>query len=191
MSTLGVPGGNSFSALCEKALQRRREEASRILLDEIKRGNVHFVPQDVDPVVEMILRYGRAVEQGTARRNLRALAALIVDLKQRDALHAEEFHRWAGVLSDLTRDELFAVALGYRISIEEPQHDPNEKFWPRFEAEMKAQGIVAGEIAAVSSALARFGLLLPKSAWGGIVYVPSPRLRELGFLAQMEPMGVS
>lgn len=38
----------------------------------------------------------------------------------------------------------------------------------------------------VASSVARTGLLMPASVWGGLVYVPGPSLIELGHLASLQ-----
>ncbi|WP_139208515.1 MULTISPECIES: hypothetical protein [Achromobacter] len=197
LSAFGVPGASILGAAAKQALQarfeRRAQEASQILLEEIRSGAAR--PQDI-PLEEpaaIMLRYARAVHEGVGRLNLRLLASILAGQLAREAVYADEFYRWADVLAGLTPEEVVVLA-GYL------RHMPEDLRTVRL-VELGAevyQGIYGsdtdhwGAFEATRGALLRTGLL-SISATGGaigggtnIVFAPTAKLQELGRLVEMQ-----
>src|SRR5262245_8022485 len=85
LSAFQIPGGNTLVAIAEAAVAKKRREAANILIDEIRgghHGTINFDEHDLDPLIDIILRFSKAVGEGAARENLRLLAQIIVGLKK-------------------------------------------------------------------------------------------------------------
>jgi hypothetical protein len=187
LAAFSVPGGATLSEIAEKKIQKRRDDAAKLLTEQIALGAVSFDEADVDPFVSIVIRFARAVDEGVGRENLRLMAKVIVGLKKNRSLQDNSFARWAATLSDLTRDEIVAVGKAYALS-KTPTRDAagNEQFWLPFKGSMEAGGYSEEQIIAICASVSRYGLLLPKSVWGGLIYHPSEWLVELGSLAELE-----
>jgi len=57
-------------------MERRKEAAREILLDEIRRGSASPTTDDIDESVSILYRYWRAAQEGAGRLNLRLLASV-------------------------------------------------------------------------------------------------------------------
>jgi hypothetical protein len=187
LAAFSVPGGATLIEIAENKIQKRRDDATKLLTEQIALGAVSFDEADVDPFVSIVIRFARAVDEGVGRENLRLMAKVIVGLKKNRSLHDNSFARWAATLSDLTRDEIVAVGKAYALS-KTPARDAegNEQFWLPFKGSMEAGGYSEEQIIAICASVSRYGLLLPKSVWGGLIYHPSEWLVELGSLAELE-----
>ena len=193
LSACQIPGGNTLSALAVSHIEKRRQEAASILIEEVSKGlgeGARFEEYEVDPFIEIILRFSKAVSEGAARDNLRLLAQVIVGQKKNKALDGDQFRRWCGVLEHLTRDELLLLGIGYAISKEQRSSQSDEKaentFWQELDKRMQAGGYEAPEIVAIAASVSRTGLFVPVSAWGGMIFVPSPWLNKLAGLCDID-----
>jgi hypothetical protein len=191
LSFFKLPGGNTLGGFASLYLQKIRKEAADILIEEVSKGSdepINFNETDADPLIEIIYRFSKAVADGAARENLRLLAQVIAGLKRNKALEADKFRKWANTLEQLTRDEL--VAIGKAISIWRKMMAAGPKtsgeFWEKLRAELEASGYERSTVEPLCASLSRTGLILPMSAYGGMVYMPTPWLEELGQLADVE-----
>ncbi len=110
LAALGLPS-SSFSALFSGFLRGKINESFGILLEELRAGNMselHVASEN--ETVAVCYRYLLAARDGAARRNLRLLAKAMVGLAQRDQLYSDEFNKYAGVLENLTRDQIIYSA---------------------------------------------------------------------------------
>lgn len=187
LSSLGIPGSATLADLANKAVEKRRLEASELLIEELRQGAVSFDEADIDPFVLILLRFVRAVDEGVAKENLKLMAKVIAGLKKNKALQDNEFSRWAATLSDLTRDEIVAIGKAFQLT-RTPTFDPDgvDQFWQPFKASMQSGNYSEEQMMAICASISRYGLLLPVSVWGGLIYHPSEWLVELGTLAEME-----
>lgn len=186
LACFGVPGGSTVSTIIGGYLEGRRKEAMGILIEEIAAGdheNVAFLPEDVDPFIEIIHRFSKAIEDGTAITNLRLLAQVIAGEKKNKALDPDHFRKWASILADMTRSELVLVGNAIRVMEQEP-----ENYWQTLIDQMIEGNFEEDEIQALTASVARTGLLLPVSAYGGLIYKPSPWLHELSSLVRCEDL---
>jgi hypothetical protein len=187
MSALSIPGGATLSELATKAMDKRRLDAAQVLIEQLRQGNLTFDEQDIDPFVIIALRFARAVDEGVGKENLKLLARVIVGLKKNKALQDNEFSRWAATLSDLTRDEIVALGKAYQLTKASNWNaDGADQFWTPFRDAMADGGYSEEQFLAICASISRYGLLLPQSVWGGLIYHPSQWLVELGALAELE-----
>ena len=188
LSVFQVPGGGFFGKLGDKWLERKQKEAAEILIEEMKKGSsepIDFAASDVDPLIEIIYRFSKAAADGAARENLRLLAQVIAGLKRNKALQSDKFRKWAGILEQLTRDELIVIGKAIATKRELATATSNN-FWQLLKAALAESGYQAAEVEPLCASLSRTGLLLPASAWGGMVYLPTPWLDELASLADVK-----
>jgi hypothetical protein len=193
LSVIQIPGGGFLGKLGDKFLERKRKEAAEILIEEVSNGfhgSIEFEEYDVDPLIEIIHRFSKAVSDGAARENLKLLAQVIAGLKKNKALQSDKFRKWCGILEQLTRDELMVIGKSVAIRREIAAAGTNaaNDFWQRLEPALVASHYEKNEIGALCASVSRTGLIIPVSAIGGMVYVPAPWLDELGRLADLESM---
>lgn len=167
-------------------MDRRRRDAANILIEEISAGaheSADFLPDEIDPFIEICHRFSKAVEDGTARSNLKLLAQVIAGQKRNKALDPDGFRKWASVLSDLTRTELILVGTVIRVSAIH-----SRDVWNEVRKEMKDARFEPLEIEALGAAITRTGLLSPAPAWGAINYKPTQLLEELSTFVKVEDL---
>ncbi|RVU08815.1 hypothetical protein EOS93_23170 [Rhizobium sp. RMa-01] len=191
LSGIGVPGGNLLANYVDAFQQKKRKEATDILIEQItagKHGPVNFTEDDVDPFIAATLRFARAVEIGAAHDNLVLLAQVIAGLKRQKALTVDAFMRWAGVLEQMTRDELMILGLAYRAQKfnNAESRAENATVWPHVIGAMTNAGYGAGDIQSLAACVSRYGLLTPSNDWNSAGYDPTGWLMELGDLADLE-----
>ena len=197
LSSFGVPGGAILGAVAKQALEarfkRRAEEATRIMLEEIRGG--YRLPQDfpLEEPAAIMMRYSRAVHEGVGRTNLRLLAAVFAGQLIRQAVYADDFYRWADILAGLTTEEIVVLA-GYL------RHMPADLRTARlvqlgaavYHDIYGADTARWGDFEAVRGALLRTGLLSISATGGAIgdgnsvVFAPTSKLQELGRLVELE-----
>jgi hypothetical protein len=191
MSAFMLPGGATLSKLADQYLAKRRREAADILIQELqagRHGEIRFEEHDIDPLLEITMRFSKAVDEGAARRNLRLLAQVIAGLKRNKTFDPDRFRRWCGILEQLTRDELVALGRAYILAIklkEVGKEADSRLFSQSLLDDLKFGGYVPLEIEALFVSLARTGIFIPMPAFGSINYIPSPWLFELGGLADL------
>ncbi|MGN4031768.1 transposase, partial [Burkholderia gladioli] len=83
----GALGGE----ILDRLLKTRRERATEIMLEALKRGTTRVHPDDLEESVSVLYRYLRAAEEGAARRNLRLLADVFAGQVRGKAVAADEF----------------------------------------------------------------------------------------------------
>ena len=177
-------------------LLRGRLETARDVFFEESRSGITAGNVPPDEFVSVALRYLRAAEEGTAKRNLRLMAQVMVrNVPQAPSLYADEFLRWADVLATLRREECIAVATLYRLMQEEfaggaaPENLAGAATLKTTIA--LAQGDAFADEADVSQALSsatRTGLVQPHSGWGMLVYSTTPLMDKLATIVRLEDM---
>lgn len=187
----GLPGGSLVSMLFGKLNQERWKEAHKILLKEIsegKHGKVTFVDADVDPIVDIMHRFKKAVEDGTARTNLKFLAQVIAGQKSINGrLDPDQFRRWSAILEDLTEEELLLLGTFHVLAKEYPD---DRDIWLKVEQRLHEDFNITKETAeACAAAVCRTGLLTSTSAWSGMSYSPTVWLAELAELTDLVDLG--
>jgi hypothetical protein len=185
LHALHLPGAETLGALVEKEIEERNRSTFEMLLTELQKARdegVAFEENDVHDFAQMVLRLHDAVSKGTARRNLRLMSEVIVGLKRNRLFEFDNFQRWANVLETLTRDEILVLAAAYRLMMQGVQD-----VWAGLQSELVPQPFKTKiDLEAVCAALPRTGLVIPMSAWGGIVYLFTNGVAQLGALADLE-----
>jgi hypothetical protein len=190
LSMFGLPGGNTLVQIAQGLLDKKRREATEILISEMSNGHhghINFDEHDVDPLIDIILRFSKAVADGAAKENLRLLAQVIAGLKKKKALEGDKFQRWCGILENLTRDELLVIGIGYSIrkKIETDKTIDPGSFGPQLQYRLDQAGYTREESRALFASVSRTGLLVPVSI-PALQYVSTPWLEQLGELANLE-----
>jgi hypothetical protein len=185
LHALHLPGAETLGALVEKEIKDRDRATFEMLLQELQQARdegVTFEENDVHDFVQMVLRLHDAVSKGTARRNLRLMSQVVVGLKRNRLFEFDNFQRWANVLETLTRDEILVLGTAYRLiksGVEDVWVGLKDGLVPEtFKTQV--------DLEAVCAALARTGLVLPMSAWGGMVYGFNAGVAQLGALADLD-----
>ena len=192
LSVLGIPGGATLAKFADNYVARRRSEAANILIKEIRggrHGEIHFEEYDLDPLLQMTMRFSKAIDEGAARQNLRLLAQVIAGLKKNKAFDPDKFRRWCGIVEHLTRDELMVLGHAHTIAVKlrgSADESNSQTFVQALGDDLEAAGYARSEIAALFVSVARTGVFVPMPAVGSINYLPSPWLFELGELADLE-----
>lgn len=188
----GNVAGAGFAFAAERLLRRRTEQARDILLDELRRGEKPLTVPEVDEAVAVLLRYGRAAQEGAARLNLRLLAKVITGQMQHSSLYADEFLRHAETLAHLRREEIILLGTMQRCwnhkSVREI--DDSQRLGT-FRANVGAELIPKlfkdeDEMQAMVGAVARTGLLLLIPGWDGTSFQPTRTLARLCEIAPFE-----
>jgi hypothetical protein len=191
LSAFQLPGGNTLVKVADAYIAKKRREAANILIEEISNGyhgSISFEAHDVDPLIEITLRFSKAVADGAARANLTFLAQVIAGLKKNRALDADKFRKWCGILEHLTRDELLVIGMSYAVvrRIAAAGTSAKDDFWQQLEPALIKAGYRKDEVGALCSSVSRTGLLAPASGFGAMVYLATPWLDELGTLVDIE-----
>ena len=185
LHALHLPGAETLGALVEKEIEKRNRATFNMLLEELEKardGGVTFQEDDVHDFAQMVLRLYDAVSKGTARRNLRLMSQVIVGLKRHRLFEFDNFQRWANVLEMLTRDEILVLGAAYRLMKQEVQD-----VWTGLQTELVPHPFKTKiDLEAICAALSRTGLVIPMSAWGGMVYLFNNGVAQLGTLADLE-----
>ncbi len=181
LSSLGMPGTATLAALVEAKLEERRDAAREILLDQISAGDIAYEQGDIDPFIEMFLRFERAVRDGAARRNLKLMAQVFAGQKRHRALEPDAFRVWCTVLQDLSRDEI--LGLGAARTLVEESKAKGEELRDNFRQELRASPALGcfapDDLDALCARLVSKGLFIPISAWGATAYTLSPTFHQL------------
>ena len=111
----GDLAGARFAVAVQQVQRRRAERARDILLDELSRGEKTVSVPEVEEAAAVLLRYGRAAQEGAARLNLRLMAKVIAGQVHQQALYADEFLRHADIIAGLRREEVTLLGALQRI----------------------------------------------------------------------------
>ena len=197
LSALGLPGGNSLQKVVDGVLEKRRQAAREALVEELRNGyhgSTAFEAADAEPLIGIMMRYHRAAEEGTARDNLRLLAQIIAGLKKHRSLSFDRFARWSRVVEEMTRDQLLvagAAVMHDQGKLSSPASDNSKPFWSGFVSLMQGRGFEERELRLICAGLAVHGLLRFVSGFDDGFYEPTPWLRELGELSDIEAMAAN
>ena len=189
-SASGAVLGSALSAVME----RRKDAAREILLEEIRHGGASPTSDDIDESVSILYRYWRAAQEGAGRVNLRLLASVYAGQVRDRSIVADDFLYYADLLASLRRDEIILLGTLLRCSTNadgtprvghEPMNETRVEMVPGvFETHE--------DYNAALSALQRTGLISVHAIGGAIgsgsslVYQVTSLLRKLNRLAEIE-----
>ena len=188
-AAFGIPTGTA-TQLIRDYLNRKTQEARDILLGELSQARIdELTVSSKDEAIAVIYRYGMAVRDGAAKRNLRLLAKVVVGLAQRNCFFTDEFNKFADILSRLSRDEILVVGTLHRHrKNEERRHGPQistHQWWPKAIDELVPSQFPSEEyVVAICCSALRTGLILtPKDFDSSGEYATSPIMDEVAELA--------
>ncbi|MBI4968057.1 MAG: hypothetical protein HZC25_08045 [Rhodospirillales bacterium] len=192
----GVPGastaGEITTGVINGFLGRRLEKAREILIEEVRLGHRSLVEAGhEDEALSIIERYLRAAREGAARLNLRLMARIVAGQAERGNLVADEFLYYADLLASLRQEEVIVLATLYRYWTSTdvqamPDDERKNATNQRTRDELVPAALSSKELLlATLGAVSRTGLVISASAWGGIVYFPSPLMDDLNRLCPL------
>lgn len=182
---------------------RKMAEARDELLEAMKRGEIDALEaKNQDESIAVIYRYFVAARDGSARKNLRLMARCICNLQTRDLLTADEFNRYAELLSRMTREQVLIAGRAARalsevkqamlkMAQEPAEAEKGEKelpnlAWKAVQDACRGLGFSNDELQSIFAELGGLGLMIVMSAWGSTAYIPSPKLEKVAELAEFE-----
>ena len=187
-------GGAALSAALSAVMGRRKENARNTLLEELRSGEGLPPLEDIDESVAILYRYWRAAQEGTARLNLRLLAAVYAGQVRGKVIVADEFLSYADILASLRSEEIILLGALLRHSTttdgspvfgDAPTKQAREELVPKVFTEH-------GDFNATLGALLRTGFLsantsgAPIGGGPSMVYQVTNRLRKLNSLADIK-----
>lgn len=193
LAALGFPAASTAGSIGAVALQqllgKRSKEGTRIFIEEMRLG--HRLPEELpeDELASIVFRYSRAALEGTARLNLRLLAATACGHGSNEDLYAEEFLRWANLIADLRREEILLLGEIHRIKSSGRSFDVAAGIWMEALKILEEQHNIANEDAdMIAAACLRTGLLQFRGGLRDIghAYLPTSRLQKFMLLADVE-----
>lgn len=122
-SSIAGFGGAALASALATVMEKRKEAAREILLDEIRHGGASPTTDDIDESVSILYRYWRAAQEGAGRLNLRLLAAVYAGQVLERAIVADDFLYYADLLASLRRDEIILLGTLLRYA-EYPDETP-------------------------------------------------------------------
>jgi hypothetical protein len=191
LATYAPAGGKLLGTKAlEKLLAGRAEDARQILVDKLAKGKANLKELPETDAAAIIFRYMRAAEEGAARLNLKLLADVVANQDVKPAFYANEFLRWADVLSALSAKEVVVLGVMHRAALEKDyqiRHDG--EFWTGCVTTLKSERKMSWSQAdSLAAALMRTGLV---TLLGGLMdmghaYMPTDNLHQLGEMADLE-----
>lgn len=181
LSALQLPGASLTQKAVEAALSRRAKAGREILFETIRQEGLDFSKpkEEVDDFIQMMMRFSKSVNEGTARQNLKLLAQVMVGLKKNRTMDFDKFQSCANVIETLTRDEILFIG---KLKVYSDSSDDFQFGRFKIQVEKEIPGLDA-EICAAS--LVRTGMVLPISTIKGIFYRPTQRLHDICNLSQV------
>lgn len=190
---MGNLAGTGFAIAVQRVQRQRAARARDILLDEVCRGEKTLSVPEVEEAAAVLLRYGRAAQEGAARLNLRLMAKVIAGQVYQQALYADEFLRHADVIAGLRREEVILLGALQRhwtanaVRALANDHDRMNEVKRLMIAELipvPFMDIV--ELAATEDAVVRTGFLAGTATFGRTIYKPTRAFERVCALVPFE-----
>lgn len=190
---MGNLAGAGFAVALQQVQRRRAERARDILLDELSRGEKTLSVPEVEEAAAVLLRYGRAAQEGAARLNLRLMAKVIAGQVHQKALYADEFLRHDDVIAGLRREEVTLLGALQRhwttdaVRALANDHDRMNEAKRLMIAELIPVPFMdVAELAATEDAVVRTGFLFGTATFGGTIYRPTRAFERICTLVPFE-----
>jgi uncharacterized protein with PIN domain len=190
---MGNVAGTGIAIAVQQVQRRRAERARDILLDEVRLGEKVLNAPEMEEAAAVLLRYGRAAQEGAARLNLRLMAKVIAGMVYQQALYADEFLRHADVIAGLRREEVILLGALQRhwtaidVQALPDDHDRMNEAKRRIVAELIPVPFVdIAELTATEDAVVRTGFLAGTETYGGTIYKPTRAFERLSALVPLE-----
>jgi len=176
-----VAVGVNITKILSKIQEERKEISQSVVLAELRHvDSYEKLAQDPKGFVAKAARFHQAALVGSAYKNLRLLARMMLGYKLQAGLVADDFLSFAGLVESLRHDELivlhaFIVAEQERINDGPNKHiDLIVKVFNSLEGDMPR-----AEISAIASGLTRTGFVLLEGGLDGGVWKVTPILWRL------------
>ncbi|MET3925154.1 hypothetical protein [Devosia sp. 2618] len=194
MSAYGLAGSSASTAVGLSAWQKltanRTEQARQILIEELRLGQKLIGDVPDAELASVTFRYARAAVEGTARLNLRLLAAVAAGQMREKALYADEFLRHADMLASLSKEEVLLLGEFSRAeAVPRPTEATKHQIWQTVKDEMQhLHNHSEDETRALAVSCTRSGLIsLENGPWVEPMFpVSTKSLRALNALADIE-----
>jgi hypothetical protein len=184
-----------FGAAIKEYMRQRAEEASRILIEEVRKARIDAAQAaSRDDAVASIFRFERAVLEGTARLNLRLMAKAMAGRLQIGTLVADEFLLYADAVAALSRDEIIFIAELFKAHL---AREANPALPPAYEnvaaspwtdakLALTQAGWTEDQVTTAATRAQRSGLVAAGSAWGGLVFKVTGMLLDVAATVDFE-----
>lgn len=187
---LSETGAWGISKALEAFWKKRAREAHIRICDELHKGNITLTQASLtDDLFAAYVRMAQAVRDSTSHEAIRLMAKVMVGQIQRDRLYADEFNKYANLLTTLSRDEITAITCLHMARDRVENSDDLEGVWKKM-LELTVPGCFPSEdhVHAVLSAASRSGLVMaPRNNSDAIgTYIPSPLMDEIVQLADFQ-----
>ncbi|MGX9966549.1 hypothetical protein ACVFYP_24710 [Roseomonas sp. F4] len=189
-----------MSEAVRRIVDGRLEAARKIWIAEISHAERQLSEVgNEDELAAILFRYQRAAIEGSARLNLRLLAAVAAGQAARTGFSANEFLAWANALEGLRREELILIGAMHRAETNMPA-DINEKarlMWvPTGKWASVLQAVIPDpfgtepEVRAAAASAMRSGLIMTTSGSldDPVTFITTPAVGRLLALAPLEPL---
>lgn len=196
LSWAGWPGGASLSEGVRRVTEKRLTAAREIWLSELRRGIRDLAQVGAeDEIAAILFRYQRAAVEGTARVNLRLLAAVAAGQTRDKGFAADEFLTWCDALASLRAEELIVLGALHRHEhangqpTEQVRSEQAQKIWHALREELVPKLFpTPAHLDTAITASVRSGLvrMVNFSMDGSIQFGGTPLLDKLVELAPIE-----
>jgi hypothetical protein len=184
-AVFGIPT-NTLNQMLAEYMRRKGIEARDILLEEVSKANLNeWDAASEDETISAIFRYGIAARDGTARRNLKLMAQAMCGLAERNNLRTDEFAKYAGILSVLTRDQIIFLGT-FMTHFREERKSESDTTKITGSALKQTQDDLIPILFETKERMniamiqcASMGLLGMVSAFGGLIHPPTVLLEEI------------
>lgn len=187
---LSETGAWGISKALEAFWKKRGQEAHIRICDEMRKGNITLTQASLtNDHFAAFVRMAQAVRDSASHEAIRLMAKVMVGQIQRDRLYADDFIKFANIISGLSRDEILILSLLYDAHKKmSEKNDPN-RLWSEL-VNLVVPGHFESEdyVLAILTGLSRSGLVIaPQNNLLSIgTYVPSPLMDELVRLADFQ-----
>lgn len=183
------------SELLLSVMKGRQEVAAKILGEELKAGTRTLDEADLPEAAAILYRYQRAAEEGTARLNLRLLAAVFAGQAATKSMAADDFLYLADILAPLKWEEVMLLGTMLRLHSGggDQAKSPKDVYVAVVNELVPTVFEDGADFRATAGALLRTGLLVanvPPVTYGGgangFMFEPTRLLFRLNGLANIE-----
>ncbi len=199
LSAAQLPGGAVVSLAIGEAIERvnmrRKQEALSVLEEELRLGNRILDISDLEGVAAIAHRFVRAAQEGTARLNLRMLAAIFAGQTVRRKIVADEFLHYADKIASLSYEELVILAklIAFGIYSDNVREMAKQGIYKQLiEQLVPATFEIEDDFASIAAALQRTGFVVARTFGGGFgdststIYAGTSLLKKLNDIASVE-----
>lgn len=174
--------GAAVAASVQMLFRKRMETARDIMIEEVRLGNKSLDDAaQLEEIVACMLRYGRAAEEGTARLNLRLMAAAMNGMYLRSRLTANEFLYYTDWLVSLKREEAVLIGVLHRYTVLWRKDNIRESDRAKEWKEKVISELVPSYFISKDEALAYCGtslrtglVMMAGTGWSGFFYKTTP-----------------